>query len=221
MKSTFLQKKMRCVVGWLGVAVAAVLAPVSAAEIAFTGGSDGTCTDLSVAANWAGGVLPGAGDTGVVDYSTFSGDGALTVGSDLALGGLSFRNATAALTLSGAGTLSLGAAGLGVKNATALSLKLPIVVTAASTWPFNKGALNLHSTISGTAKLGISEAGACCVYAALGYDGDLTINSQGLRFYAVGKMAKTLKATGASGDNASSYVSPSVGGELVGRVDGR
>ena len=50
MKSTFLQKKMRCVVGWLGVAVAAVLAPVSAAEIAFTGGSDGTCTDLSVAA---------------------------------------------------------------------------------------------------------------------------------------------------------------------------
>ena len=26
MKSTFLQKKMRCVVGWLGVAVAAVLA---------------------------------------------------------------------------------------------------------------------------------------------------------------------------------------------------
>ena len=214
MKSTFLQKKMRCVVGWLGVAVVAVLAPVSAAEIAFTGGSDGTCTDLSVAANWAGGVLPGAGDTGVVDYSTFSGDGALTVGSDLALGGLSFRNATAALTLSGAGTLSLGAAGLGVKNATALSLKLPIVVTAASTWPFNKGALNLHSTISGTAKLGISEAGACCVYAALGYDGDLTINSQGLRFYAVGKMAKTLKATGASGDNASSYVSPSVGGEI-------
>ena len=133
MKSTFLQKKMRCVVGWLGVAVAAVLAPVSAAEIAFTGGSDGRCTDLSVAANWAGGVLPGAGDTGVVDYSTFSGDGALTVGSDLALGGLSFRNATAALTLSGEGTLSLGAAGLGVKNATALSLKLPIVVTAAST----------------------------------------------------------------------------------------
>ena len=50
MKSTFLQKKMRCVVGWLGVAVVAVLAPVSAAESAFTGGSDGTCTDLSVAA---------------------------------------------------------------------------------------------------------------------------------------------------------------------------
>lgn len=205
---------MKKLTGWGAAVVAALAVQVHAAEIAFTGGEGGTGADLSVAANWDGGALPGDGDTGVIDYSTFSGGGALTVGSDLSLGGLRIRNASTALTLSGAGTLSLGAAGLGVNNTTALSLKLPVVVTAASTWPFGKGALNLYSTISGTATLGISEAGLCCVYAALGYDGDLTINSQGLRFYAAGKMAKTLKSTGATSDTASSYVNPSVGGEI-------
>ena len=49
-------------IAFMGVMVAAVAAsstlPAGAAEIAFTGGADGTGTDLAAAANWAGGALP-------------------------------------------------------------------------------------------------------------------------------------------------------------------
>lgn len=42
------------------------IGPVQAKDIAFTGGVDGTGTDLAAAANWDGGALPTADDTGVV-----------------------------------------------------------------------------------------------------------------------------------------------------------
>lgn len=197
-----------CLLGGCGV--------LAAAEIAFTGGADGAGTDLAAAANWAGGVLPGAEDVGVVDYATFTGGGALTVGRDLGLGGLRIRNATAstALSLDGASTLSLGAAGLSVHTNAAMTIRVPIAVTAASTWQFSRGALALCSTFSGTAALTVQGANAISIYAALGYDGDILFDSWGLRFYTAGKMARSVKSIGAERDIRESFVSVNVGGEI-------
>ena len=68
-------------IAFMGVMVAVVVASVTlsagAAEITFTGGADGTGTDLAAAANWDGGALPGSGDVGVVDYSAYAGGNTL------------------------------------------------------------------------------------------------------------------------------------------------
>lgn len=55
-------KKIAFVGAMMAVVAASALLPAGAAEIAFTGGADGTGTDLAVAANWDGGALPGSGD---------------------------------------------------------------------------------------------------------------------------------------------------------------
>ena len=56
---------------------AAVMAtdPLRAKDISFTGGTDGTGVDLATAANWDGGALPTADDTGVVTVSEHGGGG--------------------------------------------------------------------------------------------------------------------------------------------------
>ena len=93
--------------GMMLAAVAAVLAcRVSAEEIAFTGGSDGTGTDLALASNWAVGKTPArimlmAVDPAVVD-ATFALDGlsrASTLSFDRASGLLQITTAKGAVII--------------------------------------------------------------------------------------------------------------------------
>ena len=145
----------------LSIATSAALAfaaaiPAFAADIAFTGGADGASRDLALAANWDGGALPSAsGDVGVVDVSTFG--GSYTVSANAALDGLQFANASSAVTIDGAGTLSLGAGGLTVSGTGGVTLRAPMAVTAASTWSLGDGPVESYAAISGTADLAVND----------------------------------------------------------------
>lgn len=72
------------------LAMAAVTAgfTVFAAEIAFTGGAEGTGTELTEPANWEGGVLPSAEDVACI--SDVAGTD-LTIASDFTVAGSSLQ----------------------------------------------------------------------------------------------------------------------------------
>ncbi len=148
--------------------------PAFAADIAFTGGADGASRDLALAANWDGGALPSAsGDVGVVDVSTFG--GSYTVSANAALDGLQFANASSAVTIDGAGTLSLGAGGLTVSGTGGITLRAPMAVTAASTWSLGDGPVESYAAISGTADLAVDNWSALHWRSAPGYGGKMNL----------------------------------------------
>ena len=162
----------------IAIAASAALAlaatAATAADIAFTGGSDGSSRDLSLAANWDGGALPSAsGDMGVVDVATFG--GSYTVSANATLDGLSFANASSAVAIDGTGTLSLGAGGLTVSGAGGITLRAPMAVTAASTWSLGNGTVNSYASISGTADLAVNDWSALHWRTAPGYGGKMTL----------------------------------------------
>ena len=106
-----------------------------AAEIAFTNAAGGN--DLSVAANWTDGALPGADDVGVVDVATFC--VAYTVGADAGIGGLKFTQAATRVTISGDGQLTLATGGLTLDAAGGLALEARLATSADQTWSFGGG----------------------------------------------------------------------------------
>ena len=164
----------------LAASLAAAASHSFAADVAFTGGSDGSSRDLSLAANWDGGVLPSAsGDVGVVDVATFG--TSYAVSTDAALDGLKFSNVSSAMTIDGAGTLSLGAGGLTVSGTGGITLRAPMAVTAASTWSLGNGPVNSYATISGTADLAVNDWSALHWRTAPGYGGKMTLSGQGKR----------------------------------------
>jgi len=137
------------------VAAAAIFAltaamALNAAEIAFTGGDGGKGTDLATAANWSGGALPTANDVGTVNFSTYTGGGALTLSADLALAGLQLTNMPSSVTITGTSTLSLGAGGFVAHANKTLALDVPVATTAKQVWNFWNGALTTSKTIAGT-----------------------------------------------------------------------
>lgn len=167
---------MNCKSIVIAASAALVLAATatSAADIAFTGGSDGSSRDLSLAANWDGGALPSAsGDMGVVDVATFG--GSYTVSANATLDGLSFANASSAVAIDGTGTLSLGAGGLTVSGTGGITLRAPMAVTEASTWSLGNGPVNSYATISGTADLAVNDWSALHWRTAPGYGGKMTL----------------------------------------------
>ena len=184
-------KKTACLMVMAAVAASAPLLAV-AAEIAFTGADASAPTDLSSPGNWDGGALPGSGDVGVVDYSTYAGGNTLSVSSDMALAGLRITNASAAVTMTGAGTLSLGADGLAYDAAQTFTLRAPVAVTAPQFWNFALGTFESWSTISGTDALCVTNCGIVNFRAAPQFDGDLTCHAMGVRHYTTGKVARKL-----------------------------
>lgn len=168
-------------------------------EITFTGASASAPTDLAAPGNWTGGALPGSGDVGVVDFSTYSGGTTFTVSSDIAMGGLRLTNATAAVTLSGAGTLSLGGDGLAYDAAKTFTLRAPVAVTAPQFWNFALGTFESWSTISGTDALCVTNCGILNFRAAPQFDGDLTCHAMGVRHYTTGKVARKLVSVMSTG----------------------
>ena len=184
-------KKTACLMIMAAVAASATL-PAGAAEIAFTGADASAPTDLSSPGNWDGGALPGSGDVGVVDYSTYAGGNTLSVSADMALAGLRITNASAAVTMTGAGTLSLGADGLAYDAAQTFTLRAPVTVTAPQSWTFAFGTFESWSTISGTDALCVTNCGILNFRAAPQFDGDLTCFAMGVRHYTTGKVARKL-----------------------------
>ncbi len=180
---------------------AALSVSVCADEIAFTGGSSGTSVDLSLADNWAGGVLPSsAGTTGVVDVATFG--TSYSVSSDVAMNGIEFVNVSAMTTLEGEGELSLGAGGFTVVGTGGVALKAPISVSAASTWSFGGGAVNVYAKISGSSDLAVESWSALHLREAPCYGGEMTVTGSGLRspiyVYQADAWANTVKVKAGS-----------------------
>ena len=152
----------------------------NAADIAFTGGSDGSSRDLSLAANWDGGALPSAsGDMGIVDVATFG--GSYNVSANATLDGLQFANASANISIDGSGTLSLGAGGFMVDAKVGITLRAPMAVTAASTWSFGNGLVSSYASISGTADLAVNDWSELHFRNAPGYGGKMTLAGQAAR----------------------------------------
>ena len=161
----------------VSVASIAATSTAFASDIVFTGGADGASRDLALATNWDGGALPSAsGDVGVVDVSTFG--GSYTVSANAALDGLQFANASSAVTIDGAGTLSLGAGGLTVSGTGGITLRAPMAVTAASTWSLGDGPVESYAAISGTADLAVDNWSALHWRSAPGYGGKMTLKGK-------------------------------------------
>ena len=122
---------------------------MAATEISFTGLDASNPTNLSSAANWSG--APGAGTIGVIDLSQTPAQG-YVVASAVELSGLMItNNAGKAVTLGGAGTLTLGADGVTLAGKANLTVRCPIATTANQTWQLaNGGELSLYATFSGT-----------------------------------------------------------------------
>ena len=208
-----LKKTISHMGGELALLAAFAMCSVDASEVLFTGGSG---NDLATGANWSGGACPGAGDVGVVDFSTYSGGTVFTVSSDTAMGGLCFTNATAAVTLSGEGTLSLGADGFSYDAAKTFTLRAPMAVTAAQEWKFALGDIESYATISGTDSLFITNCAVVSFREAPQFDGDLKLRAYGVRHFTRGKVARSFRADLASGggDNQRCYNNIFFGGEM-------
>ena len=181
----------------LMMSVAAIAAGFAAfaAEIAFTGGGDGTSRDLSLAANWDGGELPGADDVGVVDIAAFG--ASYTIGDDAAIGGVRFANVSKETTLEGERTLTLGAGGFTVIGTGGFVLRAPLATSAVQTWNFGGGKLTTWSTVAGTSALTIKNASEVNHREALAYGGDVTYSSAPVKVHRPGPWAKSLVSSSA------------------------
>ena len=134
-------------IAFMGVMVAVVVASVTlsagAAEITFTGGADGTGTDLAAAANWDGGALPGSDDVGVVDVAAHG--TSYTVSEDVQLGGLVITNGTSMPTIQSTHVLTLGAGGLTLTGTGGIYLKSPMGIACDQTWTCGTGVADIQS----------------------------------------------------------------------------
>lgn len=146
-----------------------------AAEITFTGGDAANPTNLSSAANWS--AAPGADTIGVIDLSQTPAQG-YVVNSDLALAGLRIKsNSGKAVTIGGAGTLTIGADGYVAGAKGNVVLQCPLATSADQVWDFKQADFTTSSTISGSHTLAISNYTYCTHAATVNYDGTLKYNA--------------------------------------------
>ena len=174
--------RMLCNKRVLLVATAAVLSPFAlrASEILFTGLDAANPTNLSSSANWS--AAPGAGTIGVIDLSQTPAQG-YVVNSDLALSGLRIKsNSGKAVTIAGAGTLTLGAYGYVSGAKGNLVLECPLATSANQVWDFKQANFTTGSTISGSDTVVISNYTYCVHSSTVNYGGTL-------KYYAYGSAA--------------------------------
>ena len=161
-------------------AVLGALGLSAATEIAFTGGDAANPTNLSSAANWS--ATPGAETIGVIDLSQTAALG-YVVNADLALAGLRIRNnASKAVAIGGAGTLTIGADGYVAGAKGHLALNCPIATSGDQVWDMKQANLTTGSTISGSDEMVISNYTYCVHSATVNYGGTL-------KYYAYGSAA--------------------------------
>lgn len=143
-------------------------------------------TDLSVADNWDGGVLPGDEDVALVDFAVLGGAMSLTNSADLSLGGLVLTNVPPEAELWGtneaqqaATTLTIGAGGMSSYRAEGAKSNLTFNVNLATSceqaWSFpHDHTVTFNGTISGTASLSITNDHYVIHAAPPGYGGKIT-----------------------------------------------
>lgn len=143
-----------------------------------------TGTDLTAGSSWVGSSAPGSGD--VATWVTGSLGGALTLGSAVSWQGIDIQAATAAITTSGAGTLTLGTSGIIVASAGQnLSLGNNVTVGANQNWTVGSGRILTFSnatapTLTFNADVTLDGAGSVVFGGgniALAGSGALIINS--------------------------------------------
>lgn len=160
----------------------ATVGSVAAAEIMFTGGEEGTGTELTEPTNWDEGVCPGADDVAVV--SDVAGTN-LTLAADLTVAGLKVTADAALMTIEPADAaaetlprLRLGASGVTLKTAQSkengLVLRVPVDILAEQSWEIGKQVLKTYQPFYGTAKVTFNNAYVIDHYAAPRYDGELS-----------------------------------------------
>ena len=145
---------------------------INAANVAYTGA--GAPGDIADAANW-GGSLPGTDDVGVIDVASYGNDFVLS--SDVSFGGLSFSGNSSLVTVESTHMLTVGGGGIVAGSNGGLTLKLPLAVSAASTWDFGGGPTKFYGTISGTSGLKITNTKGLWHYVAPRYSGKISYSS--------------------------------------------
>ena len=125
---------------------------VALGDVTYTGGSATDPRDLSLSDNWS--AAPTSGDVAAIDMSLASGT-AFTLSGALSVKGLSFSNVSAALSVAGPGTLTLGEGGIVLDAGQSFTLTAPVTTTAAQTWNFTTaaGTFTCGAKVSGTADL--------------------------------------------------------------------
>ena len=119
----------------------------------------GTGTDLTQAASWSGGSGPGFPTSADIAAWTSSSLGAgLTLASPGSWGGVSVSGALTDISITGAGTLTLGASGIDMSLSTvSLSLANPIALNGSQTWTVNTAkGLTSSGGVSGAYNLTVS-----------------------------------------------------------------
>ena len=116
----------------------------------------GSGTDLNAGASWTGAATPTAAD--VATWTSTSLGAGLTLGANTNWLGLGVSGALTDISITGAGTLTLGASGMDLSASTvSLTLANPIALNANQTWTVNtaKGLTNLGG-VSGAYNLTVS-----------------------------------------------------------------
>jgi fibronectin-binding autotransporter adhesin len=137
----------------LGVVVLVAAASAFAAPV----NKETTGTDLTAGASWVGGNAPGSGNVAAWAGGTALG-GALTIGSDQSWQGIDIQAATAAITTSGAGILTLGTSGINIAGGGVnLTLGNAVSIGAAQSWQIGDGrTLTASGIVSGGSALTVN-----------------------------------------------------------------
>jgi autotransporter-associated beta strand protein len=138
-------------------------------------------TNLNLASSWVWGVPPVATNVAVWD-STVTGANTVSLGGNLSWGGIRITNVGGAVTVNSGNTLSLGAAGLDLGEASQnLTLNCALALTAPQEWTTGSGrTLTLGGTVTnGGNLLTISGAGNSVLNGKITGSSGLTKNDAG------------------------------------------
>ena len=160
------------------ITIAAVQVPFMASAVNVYKGSAGT--DLTLGASWTNSVVPNASSNAVWVGSAL-GTG-LTMASSQSWGGIVVTNAAADISVTGAGTLTLGTSGINLSaSANNLTWGTPITLGGSQTWPvasaktltvsgaIGDGGLGYGLTVPGPGTVALSAAntyGGATVFSA-------------------------------------------------------
>jgi len=181
-------------------------------DVTYTGADADDPLDLSLASNWS--AAPTASDLATINMSGASGT-AFTLSGALTVKGLSFTSVTAAISLAGPGTLTLGEGGITFNAGKSFTLTAPVTTTAAQTWDFKTtaGTFTCGAKISGTADL-VWKAFAIMISEPPDYGGKITASTANkwnsyIQITKKGRIAASVVFTGQFYQDFSGTWSPS------------
>lgn len=162
--------------------------------------------------SWEGGALPGPDDLAVFDERATTNRLNFVLTGNLEIRGLMVTNSTAiqvpsaqtmVISTNGtdSGTLSIGTDGVNLSNSgTALSWKLPVMLTEDQTWQAARNHLTFSDQVSGSVDWTMAGTSGIVWNVASCYNGKLAMPNAAApsvcRFYQSGQIAKTFSLSG-------------------------